>query len=101
MRRNISTSATRGKISRIITTTTAVCKCYNLSTEEVEDIEVRVNGTVPETKFVKVAINSGCIDSDVYRILKVTDVKTNGILYAMDFETFIANAEIIEENITD
>lgn len=101
MKRTTSTAKTRGKITRIITTTTATVKAYNVETDEITEFAVEIPGSVTERKAVAAIYTSGCIDKQLYKILAVKDIRTTGTLYAMDINTFIENAEIIEENIIE
>lgn len=101
MKRTTSTAKTRGKVTRIITTTTATVKAYNINTDEIEEFEVEIPGTVNERKIINTVNNGDYIDSDTYKILAVKNVETTGTLYAMDIETFLEHAEIIEDGITD
>lgn len=101
MKRTTSTAKTRGKVTRIISTTTATVKVYNIETDEIEEVDVEIPGAVNERKIISVVNNGGYIDTDSYKILAVKNVETTGALYAMDIETFLEHAEIIEDGITD
>lgn len=101
MKRTTSTAKTRGKVTRIITTTTATVKAYNITTDEIEEFAVEIPGSVNERKIISTVSNGDYIDTDSYKILAVKNVETTGTLYAMDIETFLEHAEIIEDGITD
>ena len=101
MKRTVSTAKTRGKVTRIISTTTATIKVYNIETDEIEEFELEIPGTVNERKIISTVNNGGYIDVEKYKVLAVKNVETTGALYAMDIETFLEHAEIIEDGITD
>lgn len=101
MRRTTSTALTRGKITRIISRTTAVFKCYEIATKELVNLSVTFDCKVPEERVIVRAIKDGYIDTNEYKVLDVESCEITGALYAMDVATFIENAEVIEEGITD
>ena len=101
MKRTVSTAKTRGKVTRIISTTTAIIKVYNIETDEIEEFEIEIPGTVNERKIISTVNNGDYIDVEKYKVLAVKNVETTGALYAMDIDTFMQYAEIIEDGITD
>lgn len=101
MKRTISTAKTRGKVTRIISTTTAVVKVYNIETDEVEEFEIEIPGAINERKIISTVNSGDYIDIEKYKVLAVKNVETTGALYAMDLDTFMKYAEIIEDGITN
>lgn len=101
MKRKTSTAKTRGMVTRIIATTTATVKAYDMTTDSVDDYNVEMMGAISEKDVIKTVFKSGAMDRTKYKILSVRDVQQTGRLYAMSIDDFIANAEIIEEEITN
>lgn len=101
MKRTTSTNATRGRITRIIARTVALIRCYERQTGELVDIEVVFNAKLPKERIISKAVKGGFIDTAKYTILEVVEVQRTGALYAMDIDTFIENADLIEDGITE
>ena len=102
MRRTTSTAKTRGMVTRIITTTKAMLRCYDNETHQTDDYEVEIIGTVnTERQLITRVYSTGVLDKHRYTILEVLNLEQFGTLYAMDIDTFLEHAVIIEQNITD
>lgn len=101
MRRKASTALTRGRISRVISRTTAVIRCYEKASGEVVDLSVEFDCKVPHERVISRAIKDGYINTDNYTALDIISVEDSGALYAMDINTFIEHAELIEDGLSD
>lgn len=101
MKRTASTAMTRGKITRVIVRTVAVVRCYEKSSGELVDLEVRFDCKIAKERVIAKAIKGGYINTGEYTVLEVVSTENTGALYAMDVETFIEHAEVIEDGLTD
>lgn len=101
MRRKASTALTRGRISRVITRTTAVIRCYAKASGEVVDLSVEFDCKVAHERVISRAIKDGFINTAEYTALDIVSVEDIGALYAMDINTFIEHAELIENGLID
>lgn len=101
MKRTASTALTRGRITRVIVRTIAIVRCYEKSTGELVDLEVKFDCKVSRERVIAKAIKGGYISTGDYTVLEVVSIENTGALYAMDVETFIEHAEVIEDGLTD
>lgn len=101
MKRTASTAMTRGKITRVIVRTIAIVRCYEKTSGELVDLEVRFDCKVARERVIAKAIKGGYISTGDYTVLEVVSTENTGALYAMDVETFIEHAEVIEDGLTD
>lgn len=101
MKRTASTALTRGRITRVIARTIAIIRCYEKSTGELVDLEVKFDCKIAKERVIAKAIKGGYISTDDYTVLEVVSTENTGALYAMDINTFIEYAEVIEDGLTD
>lgn len=101
MKRTASTALTRGRITRVIVRTIAVVRCYEKSAGELVDLEVKFDCKIPKERVIAKVIKGGYISTDDYTVLEVVSTEDTGALYAMDINTFIEHAEVIEDGLTD
>lgn len=101
MKRTASTALTRGRITRVIARTIALIRCYEKSTGELVDLEVKFDCKVARERVISKAIKGGYINTHDYTVLDVVSTENTGALYAMDVNTFIENADVIEDGLTD
>lgn len=101
MKRTASTALTRGRITRVIARTIAIIRCYEKSTGELVDLEVKFDCKIAKERVIAKAIKGGYISTDDYTVLEVVSTENTGALYAMDINTFIEHAEVIEDGLTD
>lgn len=101
MKRTTSTAKTRGQITRIITVTKCVLRCYDSEMHETSDYEIELSGAVNEKSVIHRVYSTGVLDKKRFTVLEILSYEQTGTLYAMDVETFIKHASVIETGITD
>ena len=87
--------ARKAKITRTIATTKATVLTVDCVSAEITNSTIDIPGKVDEKSALKYAKKN--LENDDLKVVKIVSIKTDAKLYAMDEETFIANAECIGE----
>ena len=85
---------TRGLISRSLTATIATLLVYNKVSKANERADYTMQGEKKSERDIIAAFNKQY--GDEFIALDVLELKTDTHLYAMDIDTFIANAKIMD-----
>lgn len=80
-------------ITRTIKTVIAVCKVYNTTTDDIEEVTLSL-GNIPDNKIESEA--SKQLKKTEYKFIKVVGATNDEAKYKMSEADFIANAEVVE-----
>ena len=96
MKRPTNAKSTRGRISRMLCTTTATILCFDKETKNNTEVAVTLEGEVANENVIAAARKHKAYDVGRYVALDVVSTKIDSALYAISVSDFVKYAERIE-----